>query len=272
MLAANLKWLFSEWPLQERFGVAAACGFRAVELSLPYELPLPRVRELLSDHQLRFVYLLAGAGDWAAGERGLGCVPGRVREFRDGVALAIEYAAGLGRPFVHAAAGLRPEGADPIECTRLLHDNLRWACRQAAGHGLQVVLEPVCRRDYPRYSVPNLAAAQAVLAEVGAANLGLVLDLHHVQWEEGHAAADVHRTLAAAGSRLWHVQLALAPDRLGPDASDYDAAGTLAYLARLGYAGAVSCEYRPAVHTLASLAWAQPHGIRVPAQLLETPA
>ncbi|HYF16359.1 MAG TPA: TIM barrel protein, partial [Ramlibacter sp.] len=184
-LAANLKWLFSEWPLAERFGAAAACGFRAIELSLPYALPIRQLRQSLEQHQLTYAYLLAAAGDWDAGDRGLACVPGRQAEFRDGVRQAIEYASALGGPLVHAAAGVRPDGADPAECQALLVENLRWACRAAAEHGLRVVLEPVCRRDYPRYCVPNLATAQRVLADVGAANFGLVLDLHHVQWEEG---------------------------------------------------------------------------------------
>ena len=84
-LAANLKWLFSEWPLAERFGAAAACGFRAIELSLPYALPIRQLRQSLEQHQLTYAYLLAAAGDWDAGDRGLACVPGRQAEFRDGV-------------------------------------------------------------------------------------------------------------------------------------------------------------------------------------------
>ena len=37
--AANLGHLFTEYPLMERFGAAAACGFAAVELQFPYDIP-----------------------------------------------------------------------------------------------------------------------------------------------------------------------------------------------------------------------------------------
>ena len=35
--AANLAYLFTERPLLERFGAAAAAGFKAVELQFPYD-------------------------------------------------------------------------------------------------------------------------------------------------------------------------------------------------------------------------------------------
>src|ERR1700710_2298390 len=35
--AANLAYLFTERPLLERFGAAAAAGFKAVELQAPYD-------------------------------------------------------------------------------------------------------------------------------------------------------------------------------------------------------------------------------------------
>ena len=37
--AANLAYLFTERPLLERFAAAAAAGFQAVELQLPYDHP-----------------------------------------------------------------------------------------------------------------------------------------------------------------------------------------------------------------------------------------
>ena len=39
--AANLGLLFTERPLIERFAAAAAAGFPAVEVQLPYEQPAP---------------------------------------------------------------------------------------------------------------------------------------------------------------------------------------------------------------------------------------
>ena len=42
--AANLGYLFTDRPLLERFGAAAAAGFKAVELQFPYDLAPPRQR------------------------------------------------------------------------------------------------------------------------------------------------------------------------------------------------------------------------------------
>ena len=50
--AANLAYLFTERPLIERFAAAAAAGFRAVELQLPYAHAPTDVRAELERHRL----------------------------------------------------------------------------------------------------------------------------------------------------------------------------------------------------------------------------
>lgn len=267
MLAANLKWLFDEWPLVERFAAAAAAGFHAVELSLPYELSIAHLKVLLERHDQRFVYLLAAPGNWDGGERGLGAIPGREAEFRAGVRAAIAYARALGKPLIHVAAGRRPAGADIDACAAVLLANLRWASAEAARDDLRLVIEPVCRQDYPDYMLNTVAEALALIESVGAANLGIVLDVHHVQREAGSLdAAPLHAALAAALPRLWHVQLAFAPDRRGPEAASFDIHATLAHARGIGYRGVFSCEYRPGSGgTLASLGWAERYGIRAEA-------
>jgi hydroxypyruvate isomerase len=46
--AANLGHLFTERPLIERFGAAAAAGFTAVELQFPYDLPPAQVKAIFA--------------------------------------------------------------------------------------------------------------------------------------------------------------------------------------------------------------------------------
>lgn len=55
------------------------------------------------------------AGDWAAGERGIACLPGREAEFRDGVGCAIEYAQALGCDRINRLIGnpIPPSAATP---------------------------------------------------------------------------------------------------------------------------------------------------------------
>lgn len=264
VLAANLKWLFSEWPLLERFQMASRCGFGAVELSLPYDHAPAVLRKLLGENGLAFVYLLSHPGDWDAGERGIAALPGREREFRDGMRQAVQYASVLGKPFIHPPLGSYPPDSDPLECAATLKDNLKWAARLAAESDLRLVLEPICRRDYPRYPLNTVAQGLNLIAEVGASNMGLMLDLHHTQWEEGMTSSNVLGALHAAMPRLWHLQIALAPDRNGPDEVQFDLHAIIAEAVRAGYSGVFSCEYRPYPDTLGSLAWAKQYGVNRP--------
>ena len=50
--AANLGHLFTERPLMERFGAAAAAGFTAVELQFPYDIAPSAVKAELEKHGL----------------------------------------------------------------------------------------------------------------------------------------------------------------------------------------------------------------------------
>lgn len=81
---ANLSMLFTEAPMLERFERAARAGFRAVELQFPYDTPAEQLQQALFRNKLALVLHNLPAGDWAAGERGIACLPDRVEEFRAG--------------------------------------------------------------------------------------------------------------------------------------------------------------------------------------------
>src|SRR5919201_3835789 len=55
--AANLSMLFTERPFLERFGAAAAAGFRAVEVQEPDEVSALAVRAELDRHRLTMLGL-----------------------------------------------------------------------------------------------------------------------------------------------------------------------------------------------------------------------
>ena len=71
-LAANLGILFTERPLIERFGAAAAAGFQAVELLFPYDVAAAAVKAELARHGLH-----ATRREYARGARGRGGSRGR---------------------------------------------------------------------------------------------------------------------------------------------------------------------------------------------------
>jgi len=88
--SANLSMLFTEVGFGDRFESAAKAGFKAVECQFPYELPKEEIAAKLDKLSLEFVLHNIPAGSWAAGERGIACLPGRESEFHDGVEKAIE--------------------------------------------------------------------------------------------------------------------------------------------------------------------------------------
>jgi hydroxypyruvate isomerase len=78
--AANLAYLFTERPLLERFGAAAAAGFKAVELQFPYDHAPQAVKAELDKHGLTQLGVNTAVG-LREGDSGLGAVPGRETEW-----------------------------------------------------------------------------------------------------------------------------------------------------------------------------------------------
>lgn len=252
-LAANLSMLFTEVPFLDRFERAAKAGFTAVEFLFPYAFPTAEIQARLQDNSLTLVLHNLPAGDWDAGERGIACLPDRVDEFRAGVARAVEVGTALGVPQLNCLAGKAPAGAD----ASLLHDtfaaNLQFAAAQLKTAGLRLLIEPINTFDIPGFYLNRTAQALAILDEVGADNAFVQYDIYHAQRMEGEIAATLSKYLA----RIGHVQIADNPGRNEPGTGELNYAFLFAHLDRIGYAGHVGCEYKPAASTEAGLGWRQ---------------
>lgn len=253
--AANLSMMFGEVPFLDRFAAAAGAGFEAVEFLFPYEHPPEELARRLVAGRLRNVLFNMPPGNWGAGERGLAALPGREREFRDGVATALRYAEALGTPSLHAMAGLAPPGADRAAYRETYLENLRFAARETAAKGITLLIEPINTRDIPGYFLETQAEAHAIREEVGAPNLAVQMDLYHAQIVEGDVTVKLRRWVQHVG----HVQIAGVPDRSEPDAGELSYPHVFRLLDELGYAGWVGCEYRPARGTVAGLGWFAPY-------------
>ena len=251
--AANLSMLYSEHDFLDRFAAAAADGFRAVEYLFPYAHDAATLAQRLADHGLQQVLFNAPPGDWDAGERGLACLPGREAEFRDGVQRALDYAAALGCPRVHLMAGLAPAGADRTALRRTYLANLAWAAEAAAPRGVEMLIEPINTRDIPGFFLNRQDEAHAVVAEVGAANLKVQMDLYHLQIVEGDVAMKLRHYLP--GGQVGHLQIAGVPMRHEPDLGELNHDYLFQVIDELGYSGWIGCEYRPRAGTSAGLAW-----------------
>ena len=266
--AANLSMLFTEAPFLDRFALAARAGFAAVECQFPYKTPAGEIRARLDDLGLAMVLHNLPAGDWAAGDRGLACLPHRVDEFHAGVLRAIAYARTLGVPQVNCLAGIAPAGADAGALRATLVDNLRYAARAFAAEGLRLLVEPINTFDMPGFFVSRTDQCVALLDEVGEANAFVQYDVYHMQRMEGDLAA----TLARHLSRIAHVQVADNPGRHEPGTGEIRFDFLFAQLERLGYDGWIGCEYQPKGRTDVGLDWMPAGASRPPVKAKIRPA
>ena len=79
--AANLGYLFTDRPLLERIDAAAACGFKAIELQFPYDVPASAVKAAIARNKLTMLGINTPPGE-RDGEFGLAAVPGREKDFK----------------------------------------------------------------------------------------------------------------------------------------------------------------------------------------------
>lgn len=249
--AANLTMLFTELPFLERFGAAAAAGFKGVEYLFPYAFEAGALAEQLDRHRLVQVLHNLPAGDWARGERGIACHPGRAAEFQDGVGRAIAYARVLGCRQLNCLAGIAPAGADPDTVRQALIDNLRFAAAKLKEAGIRLLVEPVNTRDIPGFYLNRTEQAIALIDEVGSDNLFLQYDIYHAQRMEGEIGNTIARHLA----RICHIQLADNPGRGEPGSGEINYPWLFRHIDQLGYEGWIGCEYKPATTTQAGLGW-----------------
>ena len=253
--SANLSFLYPELPFLERFAAAAADGFRAVEYVAPYDHPPELLADLLQHHGLSQALFNLPAGDWAAGERGIGCHPDRVDEFRAGIDIAVRYGEALGCTRINCLAGIAPDGVDPQALQRTLVENLKYAAPRLAAAGIRLLLEPINQRDMPGFFVSTTDHAEHIMDAVKSSNLFLQYDFYHMQIIQG----DLMATFIRLKDRIAHIQIADTPGRHEPGTGEINYAYILPALDRLGYDGWVGCEYRPSAGTSAGLGWMRPY-------------
>lgn len=249
--AANLTMLFNEVEFLDRFAAAAKAGFRGVEFLFPYAFPKELLAEQLARHGLTQVLHNLPAGDWAKGERGVACIPGREGEFRDGVGLAISYAKALGCHQLNCLVGVAPKDVEAGVLRATLVSNLRYAARELESAGVRLLVEPINAYDIPGFYLSRTDQALALLSEVGERNLWLQYDIYHMQRTEGELAATIAKHL----DRIAHIQLADNPGRNEPGTGEINYDFLFGRIDQLGYDGWIGCEYKPKTTTLEGLGW-----------------
>lgn len=256
-LAANLTMLFNEVDFLDRFGHAARAGFRGVEFLFPYAYRAEDIADRLDSWRLRLVLHNLPAGDWAGGERGIACLPGREAEFQDGVGKAIDYARALGVKQLNCLAGIVPQGVAPEAARATLVANLKFAAGALGREGIDLLVEPINTFDIPGFFLHGTRQALDIIDETGADNLFLQYDIYHMQRMEGELAATIKANLA----RIRHIQLADNPGRFEPGTGEVNYRYLFGMLDEIGYAGWIGCEYKPQAGTAEGLGWIAAHGL-----------
>ena len=250
--SANLKWLFTELPVEQRYDAAAAAGFKAAEFAWPYDQPVAFFRKLLTNSGLQQVLINTPVG--AAGSvkaSGQACHPDSMAAFMADMEKVIEYAAGLSCRTIHLQSGIRqPDVSDEAAYSTLV-ENVRAAAELAAREDIELVLEAMNPHDNPRFILHTQAQALSVIQDSGASNVKLLFDFYHTQRSEGDVTAKLHRFFPYIG----HVQIADSPGRNEPGSGELNWNFIFDELINVGYRGWVGCEYRPLTNTRDGLVW-----------------
>jgi hydroxypyruvate isomerase len=254
-LNANLSMMFNEVEFTNRFAAAARAGFKGVEFLFPYAYDKQQLAEVARGHTLQVVLFNMPPGDFDAGDRGLACDPARTTEFQAGVGKAIDYALALGCKQLHCMAGLKPRGVNEEKMRETYIDNLRFAGRELARHGLTLLIEAINTRDIPGFYLNTSRQAFDIMHYAAVPNLKFQYDIYHMQIMQGDLAPTIEKHLDEIG----HMQLADTPGRHEPGTGEINYPYLFAHIDKVGYQGWIGCEYRPAGNTEAGLGWAKPY-------------
>ena len=236
--SANLSTLFTEVPLLERFALASACGFSAVEIQYPYEVEAGEIGRRLDALGQSIVSINAPLGREPK-RRGLAAATGHREAFRTTFLRGLEYATRLQCDALHVLSGIS-DGAtrgEVAEATWL--GNVAWAADEAADAGLMVLIEALNPVDVPGYFIESIEHAISLIERVGHPHLKLLFDTYHCEM----AGADCSSKLAAFIDHIGHVQIADCPGRAEPGTGSIDWRRFFGQLKDSGYRGAVGCEF-----------------------------
>jgi len=134
--------------------------------------------------------------------------------------------------------GIVKPGVGQEQAMEWLVDALRQACAAASKQGVRIALEPICR--YETTLINNVAQGLDLVEQVGAENMGLLLDTFHMNIEE----PVIEDSIRICGDRIFHFHVADS-QRWYPGSGHVDFPSILDVLYSSGYEGYVSGEWLP---------------------------
>ncbi len=248
---ANLSLLFTEVPLIDRFAVAKANGFNAVEIQFPYELSAQTIRTELDAQQLQLVLFNVAADDLLQGGEGLAPAPEKQAQFKVAVDLAVEYA----KIIKPKAINILPGRCFDSECLTAYQDtfkdSLRYALDAFSSLGIKTVFEAINTIDMPNFIVHSSTQMLDIMAEINHPDLMMQYDIYHMLMMQ----EDPAHFIAQYSDKIGHIQFADCPGRHQPGTGNADFKQLFSIIKSSNYTGWVGAEYNPLNSSTSSLNW-----------------
>ena len=134
--------------------------------------------------------------------------------------------------------GITPQGQTHEQSMHYLVESLQECAGAAAAMGVRFALEPLNR--YETDLIHTVADGLELLDQVGAENIGLLLDTFHMNIEE----PVIEESIRLCGKRIFHFHVADS-NRWYPGAGHLDFRSILNALTATGYQGYISGEFMP---------------------------
>jgi D-psicose/D-tagatose/L-ribulose 3-epimerase len=225
-------WIFGDRPLTDVGRRLAALNFDGVELlGALAAYQAAEVLEVLGSHKLQVFSLTPDNVDLAHPDDHI-----RAPAI-DYYLRLLDFAASLDQPLVscHGYVGRVRPISSLVEERRLFEQAVRQIAERAQQLKLRLVIEVLNR--YESHLVNTAAEALNFVDDVGADNVGVLLDAYHMNIEEADPAQAIRR----AGNRLW-LYHAADSNRQGLGRGHTDFATQLAALSEIGYPGPIIME------------------------------
>lgn len=222
---------------------ARALGYHGVELMVrdPSTLDAGEILAVLQENELEVAQVVTGELFGADGLSLVAPSPDLVQRARQRIADVIAFAARFGAQVNLGRFRGRVDALPtPEQGHAAMLERIGEVADLAAAQGIRVTLEPL-----NRYECDFVHSAQdgiRFVGELGRRNVGLMLDLFHMNIEDHSIEGSLEETVAAG--LLWHVHVADS-NRRYPGSGHLDIPAAWRTLKRCGYVGYLSAELLP---------------------------